>query len=370
MIILGVNPSHHGSICILKEGELELFELEERVIRDKYINYPFAVFVNANKKYEVDYVCTSSPSLTYNACNRHPTSYWLLLSNRLKNKKTETKNYDFTSEHHITHVAHSFYNSGFKKALGIVIDGLGSSYKTNGQETETIYTCEYPHNFKVLYKNIVDHTGKINKVEDVYHISPNLNISRAYEAITEYLGWSREEAGKTMGLAPYGEFDNNLPLFFINKRGNPKVFKPPFDNILKRSVKLKLKSNPKKWHFNPTKITNLEKNIAWKIQNDTQQVVGDYIEKYTKITGLKQVCCSGGYFLNCVTNYYLTKRFPDIEFYFEPLANDAGVAIGAAKLCWYLETKDTTIRPLKSLYLGPKYSKEELLQGIQKYVDN
>jgi predicted NodU family carbamoyl transferase len=68
-----------------------------------------------------------------------------------------------------------------------------------------------------------------------------------------------------------------------------------------------------------------------------------------------------------VTNYYLIKRFPDVEFYFEPIANDAGTAIGSAKLLWYILTQDTTIRPLKSIYLGKQYSKEELLKGIKKY---
>jgi carbamoyltransferase len=76
----------------------------------------------------------------------------------------------------------------------------------------------------------------------------------------------------------------------------------------------------------------------------------------------------GGYFLNCVTNYYLQKRFPDIEFYFEPIANDAGTAIGAAKLLWHDLTQDTTIRPFKSLYLGKQYSKKKLLKGIKKYT--
>jgi carbamoyltransferase len=46
------------------------------------------------------------------------------------------------------------------------------------------------------------------------------------------------------------------------------------------------------------------------VQNDTQQIIGDGIEKAIQETGLKQVCCSGGYFLNCVTNYYLHKTIP------------------------------------------------------------
>jgi carbamoyltransferase len=191
-----------------------------------------------------------------------------------------------------------------------------------------------------------------------------MNLSRVYETITMHLGWSRDEAGKTMGLAPYGKFNPTFPSFF-KKNGNPNVFfTDPFkpSQHLKgfqetfidteKIPQLKLSKDPREWHYDESKITDLEKDLAWKVQNDTQQIVGDYIEKAIKETGLKQVCCAGGYFLNCVTNYYLLKRFPDVEFYFEPIANDAGTAIGAAKTVWHDLTQDTTIRPFKSLHLG------------------
>jgi predicted NodU family carbamoyl transferase len=43
-------------------------------------------------------------------------------------------------DHHTAHIAHSFYNSGFKECIGIVIDGLGSIIvKEFIPETETIY---------------------------------------------------------------------------------------------------------------------------------------------------------------------------------------------------------------------------------------
>ena len=213
-----------------------------------------------------------------------------------------------------------------------------------------------------------------------------------------HLGWDRNEAGKTMGLAPYGKFNPNIPNFFKNDIGDPKVFFFDQEKVLytqhstdndmlydktKDPIKiegihtfineddnpqLKLQRDPREWHYDESKITDLEKDLAWKVQNDTQQLVGDYIEKAIQKTGIKQVCCSGGYFLNCVTNYYLVKRFPDIEFYFEPLANDAGTAIGSAKIQWHFENQDDTIRPLKSLYLGKQYSKDELLEGIKKYT--
>jgi|TARA_R110001592_G_scaffold46035_1_gene146868 carbamoyltransferase len=373
MNILGFNPAHHGSVCLLQDGEIKYFIQEERIgNRKKYVSLPFKTFIDILQNYKIDRVTWGTPSMTYPVSSHNNYPLWPLIASSY-NANIISDDYSPNS-HHYCHVAHSFFNSGFKKAIGVVIDGVGSEcFKKNdeivGQETETIYTCSYPANFKVLHKN-----GENLKKDTV-------NLSKVYETITMHLGWSRDEAGKTMGLAPYGKFNHTFPPFFQNKTGNPNVFfvdkylpSPYFPGSQQTYInekinpQLKLVNNPREWHYNESKITDLEKDLAWKVQNDTQQLVGDYIEKAIKETGLKQVCCSGGYFLNCVTNYYLLKRFPDIEFYFEPISNDAGTAIGAAKLVWYHQTKDTTIRPFKSLYLGKQYSKEELLKGIKKYT--
>ena len=383
MKILGFNPSHHGSVCLLEDGELKFFVQEERIgNREKYAAYPFRSFIDVVQNYKIDYITWGTPSQRYELSLLDNTSYWNCLA---YSYCPVLKYVDFSANsHHECHTAHSFYNSGFKKAIGVVIDGLGSGIKEYGQETETIYECSYPSNFKVLYKNISSVTKnfpKNNSLPYKANIGYNINLSQIYEIITMHLGWSRDEAGKTMGLAPYGKYNPNLPPFFLNNSGNPDVFykdvnkKTPLPNQNEgfineeKNPQLKLQRDPREWHHDESKITDLEKDLAWKIQNDTQQLVGDYIEKAIQETGLKQVCCAGGYFLNCVTNYYLLKRFPNVEFYFEPIANDAGTAIGAAKLSWHSGAQDMTIRPLKSLYLGKQYSKKELLKGIKKYVD-
>ena len=360
MKILGFNPSHHGSVCLLKDGELKFFIQEERIgNREKYSSYPFKSFINLLQNNKIDYITWGTPNIKYNSSTLDTFPYWPQLARAYHPR---VQYHDFSDySHHTCHVAHSFYNSGFKEAIGIVVDGLGSKVDigNGGQETETVFRCSYPYDFKILYKNITD------------HLSYDRNISGVYEAITLNLGWSINEAGKTMGLASYGKYNPDLPDFFIGNKCNKNLFLPTNDLPINidSHPQFNYSTHPKKWHHNESKITNFEKDIAWKVQNDTQQLVGDYIEKAIQETSLKQVCCSGGYFLNCVTNYYLLKRFPGIEFYFEPIANDSGTAIGAAKLVWHTQTQDTTIRPFKSLYLGKRYSKEELLEEIKKYTN-
>jgi carbamoyltransferase len=369
MNILGFNPFHHGSVCLLEDGELKFFIQEERIgNRKKYQPYPFRSFIDIIQNYKIDLITWGAPSVKFFSSSYDNTPLWQALASSYQ---PNVRYIDFSLEdHHKCHAAHSFYNSGFKEAISIVIDGVGSKRDNLDyyRETESIFSCSYPCNFEIIYKNIIN----------IYEL---INLSRAYETVTMHLGWTRDEAGKTMGLAPYGKFTPHFPNFFSGDKGNPDVFyyddkqldkwtgsnKQTFINE-ENTPQLKLSNDPREWHYDESKITDLEKDLAWKIQNDTQQIVGDYIESAIKETGLKQVCCAGGYFLNCVTNYYLIKRFPDVEFYFEPIANDAGTAIGAAKLLWHCKTQDTTIRPFKSLYLGKQYSKDELLERIKKYT--
>lgn len=375
MNILGFNPSHHSSSCLVQNGELKFFLQEERIgPKVKYCAYPFKTFMDIAKNHKINHLSWASPSLYYYASSNNEDPYWAYLLGYFSPPNHNFTIHDFSTDHHKTHAFHAFYNSGFKKCIALIIDGSGSEFfseEGKGKETESIFECSYPDNFKCLYKNIIP-----------YNNSRELNLARVYETITMHLGWTRNEAGKTMGLAPYGKFNSKIPNLLIKNKGNSKVFYQNENEIRgkeyynftfideEKNPKLKLQRNPEEWHHDESKITDLEKDLAWKVQNETQKLVGDYVEKAIKETRLKQICCAGGYFLNCVTNYYLIKRFPDIEFYFEPLAHDAGTAIGAAKYIWHSITKDTTIRPLKSLYLGPKYSKEELLKGIKKYVDN
>lgn len=356
MNILGFNPGHHSSVCLLQDGELKYFIQEERLTRKKYDSIPFKSFINILENYKIDYVTFSTPSVEYPTSSEELTPYWYILASKYN---PNVKFISYNSNHHICHGTHSFLNSGFNRAIGIVIDGMGSFHQEyEYRETESIFEFSYPLDIKTLYQNIT-------------HIPTKVNMCRAYEAITMHLGWSRDEAGKTMGLSSYGKLNNTSPKFIENQTASSVFYHKPSNTYSDGYVNIPLPTEPKNWHYNPHNISNVEKDIAYQIQIESQQLVGDYIEKAVQETGLNQICCAGGYFLNCVTNYYLIKRFPNIKFYFEPIANDAGTSIGASQLVWHhLNKNNKTILPLKSLYLGKQYSKKELLEGIKSYLDN
>jgi carbamoyltransferase len=80
--------------------------------------------------------------------------------------------------------------------------------------------------------------------------------------------------------------------------------------------------------------------------------------------------------MNIITNNLLVKTFPDVEFYFEPMATDLGISVGTAMLHWRIRTKDLTPRPLTTTaFHGWKYDlskykgKETDLQGVARLLE-
>jgi len=350
--ILGVTPGHNGSIALVSNGKLIFYLEEERLSRVKKDANPLKTLFFLLQKYKIDEIvlCGAGCQSVKLVRTRKDLYYSIV-----KKFNTKAKFYNYEDHHHLTHVASSFYTSGFQKSLGVVIDAQGSNFNYKGEtifENDSLFYCEHPNNIHPIHKIYLSDSISYSTKQE--KITPLFSIAKIYEGVSNYLKYPEEE-GKTMGLSSYGK-SNSLILDFL-KDGiiNPKYYthEKTYGSIY---PKMKFPKN-----IPP-------KDIAWEIQNKSQQIVGDYIEKGIKETGLKQVCCSGGYFLNCVANYYLVKRFPDIDFYFDPISHDGGTSIGAALYRWYKHSQDKSIRPRKNLYNGFKYSNKDLKKIIKKYL--
>ena len=64
------------------------------------------------------------------------------------------------------------------------------------------------------------------------------------------------------------------------------------------------------------------------------------VRKTIELTNKKNICLSGGFFLNCVSNYSILKNI-DANLYVDPIAYDGGVAIGSALLEYHEHFCDT-----------------------------
>ena len=188
--------------------------------------------------------------------------------------------------------------------------------------------------------------------------------------MSDYLGFGYIEAGKTMGLAPYGTEDENIPDFFVNGKGNKNLLIANYPGGAKidenTNPYLKRFIDPKEWHNDFSLVTEQAKNLAYKVQKDTEEQLFKLIQKAVDITGETNVVISGGFGLNCVANYKILKKFPELNIFVDPIAHDGGTAIGLAKYAWHVYANDNEIRPLKSLYLSlqPDYTQLDRIQEL------
>ena len=363
MRILSVNPSHDASAVILNDGEIECYFKEERLSKRKRDKMCFLSTIECIRNYKgkIDYIIANN---TYHVVRSYELELYYLFLHRITKVPYENI-IEFSHKHHLSHAGIAFYNSGFDKCLVVVVDGEGSKFEDTVSECESVYIASYPDKFTPILKNFYrnpDYNYKkevksiktfIKKLESNFNCECNFNghlggIVNLYTTASEIISQSRLENGKPMGLSSYGEKIKDFPSFFITETGaiNDDLFylysQEDIDKTIYKPCKNKITKEITKENY------KFYADYAYEIQTQTQEAVGNLIEKEIETTGITQVCIVGGYGMNVVANHYYLQRFPDVEFYFEPLSDDSGVTIGAAKVFYHQKTQDKIIRPLKT----------------------
>ena len=422
--VAGITRGHNAGVCLLYEGEIVFHVEEERLTRRKYDGAPLAGITKILEYTDkVDYVVVAHTQPLHQMdgvmCYSGEDPYTSLFR-KLKliddltprEQKDGTRLHpqvvDLSSMHHKLHAAAGFYRSGFETATAVIIDGAGSFTGMRAREfgpptpdgempsvityeTETIVDCAYPAMFKTKLK----HSGvrepilnssfqmkmpkhpQVELEDDQFDlmVTDRAGIVKTYEAITEYCGFSAIEAGKTMGLFPYGNPDGAAsgPIF----KEFP-VLGPYKDKVLLSDREQFAPAYPATGVFQNNfyeGFTHFEdrdreskpwdqqcaKDMAYKIQKETERAAVWWIRKAYEITGNKNIIISGGYGLNCVANYHYLEELKDLDLniYVEPISSDAGTCIGAALMFWRAQTEDAKTFGESRLYLGPKYDLTE-----------
>jgi carbamoyltransferase len=390
--IAGIARGHNAGICLLKDGEVVFSIEEERLTRQKYDGGPYAAMLKVLEyTNRLDYLVVAhtqplnetAVKVDYSGDDVYTgLARKLGLIQRGQLGGAHPQVIDLARIHHKLHAACAFYRSGFDEAVAVIVDGagtfipltLGDGSSETGFEVESIINCNYPSVFKTIYKHIglrgptvgmiIPEFDSSSFMEEGTHealITDRAGITKVYEAVTQYCGWSSIEAGKTMGLFPYGKENPAIPKLFDDSStyslSNRNLIVPTYPNGAWVNGLLfdYLADN------NSSDLTMMQnrRDLAYACQQQTQEQVVNLIRKAVKMTGRNKVVISGGFGLNCVANYHYLDALKDdgIELYCEPVSNDAGTAIGAAMMFWRAFSEDATVLPRNnSLYLGPVHT--------------
>jgi carbamoyltransferase len=109
-------------------------------------------------------------------------------------------------------------------------------------------------------------------------------------------------------------------------------------------------------------------NVAGAVQKITEDLLREWIIKAIKQTGIKDVICGGGVFMNVKANQ-LILELPQVKsLYVVPSCGDESTAFGAAYWAYqkYGDIDQFPIESLKDLYLGSSFTDKEIQVELRK----
>jgi carbamoyltransferase len=374
--ILGINSAYHeSSACLIKDGKIVAVAEEERFNRKKHakparIDNPDELPINAINfclekagitLKDVAYIANSfSPAKRLrNIDFNEPVveGSWGSISGeglfyqRLRQIPSRLSRFygvDVSRkfhwvDHHTSHAGSAYFVSPFNEAAVLVVDGIGEI------ESTTLYS------------------GKRNKLTRIKSINYPHSLGFLWEKLSKFLGFTEYDGCKVMGLASYG----NPRRYYKQLRGFVKINEKDF-NIDHSVVRFRVNDYSRLEKFLGKKrepneeIEERHADIAAALQKITEEILLNLINYLHKLTGLKNLCLAGGVALNCVANSVLKEKSYFENIYIQPVAHDAGTAIGAAYFIWNQQLGNPPSFVMNHVYFGPEYSNKEIKKILEQ----
>jgi carbamoyltransferase len=338
-VIVGVNEGHDGGAAVMIDGEIRCAISEERLNRQRYSRgYLNACFYCLQ---HLDLAIEDVTLFVFSSYGEKlPTHYTGafaplgLPSNRC-----------ISVDHHLSHALGAYCLSPFNDALVVIVDGQG-----NNNDTESYYVCRQ------------DGLEKIGGNSP--HRNPAKGIGRTYEAFTNFLGWTDQEAGKTMGLAAYGSNTTlRTPLFELKDTEVSGALEEKYERGV---IEFGQRSNLDLGTPYSKGITQTSRDVAAYVQSETERIMSELIVSLVRKTGLHTVCLAGGVALNCNANSRILRSEGVRDLFIIPAASDRGQALGNVLYGHWILEKRLPKLPLRNDYFGREYSENEIRETLER----
>lgn len=276
--------------------------------------------------------------------------------------------------HHFAHACGAYYSSPFRgEAAVLIVDGAGGPFGSmlkncRGPEPEQVARGS------VVVQNLSPFEGDGSReLESFYRFNDNggeclrkvighwCGIGAIYGHASKLIFGDYLDAGKTMGLAPYGR---PYPRKIFFEETGPEDLR-----VFTRSVSQEragMESRIEKWRQRTTTsnykselLTDFTASLQW----ETEEALLEHARWIQKRTGLKRLCFSGGVALNCVANTRLAEETDFEEIFVPPCPGDDGISVGCAL---YGASLNGGVEPVANpAYLGRDYSHDpEALEAL------
>ncbi|MEU8033800.1 carbamoyltransferase C-terminal domain-containing protein [Streptomyces sp. NPDC049099] len=268
--------------------------------------------------------------------------------------------------HHLAHAMSVLFTSPFQEAAIVVADGAGSVVSstaahdahTHCRETTT-WAWGQGNDIRTLGQVIGRKRGGPDS-NDVSALMSN-SLGDLYRAVTEAVGFGFLQAGKTMGLASYGDdrfVDRLMSAVELLPGGQFTI------DVAGSGGVLQILKGIRRGSLEEDFDTNAAIAAAGQIVLET--VLFHVLEEVWEQTHCPNLCLAGGVALNCVFNGKIAERTPfrDVHVVFAP--GDSGTAIGSAVHRYLSDGSCTTpFRLQTGPYLGRDYGRDAEMTGHQ-----
>lgn len=265
-----------------------------------------------------------------------------------------------TPSHHLMHAYSAYWPSGFDDAVVFVVDASGSSRE---RQTES-YT---------LYKASGAKIEMLHEEGVPSHLAALSTLGFLYEYVSRKAGFSTRvgtsvnvpEAGKLMGLAPYGGKQEHWQPWIRARKDSYGLDISAYDVFLEvAALEKRYDDGEGKAYLRPYLV-----DLAWKIQHELEQALLHVAGLALERTGMRRLCLAGGVALNSVANYKMLRELGLEDIFVFPAAGDAGIAAGCA-LWAYAEHEGGRARPaMKRATLGRSYGEASIQSALDKFAD-
>lgn len=233
--------------------------------------------------------------------------------------------------HHKAHAASAYHPTDFDESLIFTIDSTGE------YDSTVIWHAQQ---------------GELERLK-TYHT--NNSLGRFFGSVTEFLGFRRNNGeGKIMGLAPYGRENKEIQQT-LGKRLTSGVEYDVSEIDTGADIAEMLGWAPS---IDTDSFTQDEKDLAYFAQRFLEDTLKTIVSSYVEETDIHTIGLAGGVALNCKMNKEVVE-LPEVKEYFiQPVANDAGLSLGAGWEC--SATPHGEMSSMEHVYYGSSYQNEEI----------
>ena len=364
--VLGLSASHNGAACLLHGDRIVAAVQEERLVGKKRarlfgsrpslaVQYCLAQGGIGPADLDMIVLCAQSGlDLPENDLAANP-----LLDVRGNGTAT------LSISHHAGHAISAFATSGFEDAAVLVVDGMGSPTKDlsedeksavidnclSGGETNSIYYAEGT-TLKALEKHMIDQGRWLNPPPPGSSMPGFGSLGGIFSAAAAQIFGDAMDAGKVMGLAPYGSPTIGPEEFFEIQDGR-FVFS---DEVPKRFT------SQDRWPKNQETYEDL----AASVQNALEHALLYLVNRIQSLSSSRNLAYAGGVALNSVANERIVRETGFEHVYVIPAAEDSGPAIGAAYHGLWQLTNEYTPRAYERDAFGTVYGKSAITAAISR----